>query len=92
MARFFVLHNIERDPHETTNVARSNPRVVKELLSRLREHCRHRDKYANFVERRDAQPKLHDNVYMPWLEDGDELEWKRRKRNRNRFGRYFIAV
>ena len=92
MTRFLVLHDIEQDPYEKTNQANSNPHIVQELLSRLREHCRRREPYVPVVEREESHPKFHHDLYQPWLTDGDDLEWHELQSDRHRFEKYFIEV
>ncbi|XP_072018178.1 arylsulfatase I-like [Amphiura filiformis] len=69
------LHNMRLDPYETSNQYHKERKIYKTLLKRLKYHCRRKVQYLLQIERKEANPRLRQGVYTPWLDDWDELEW-----------------
>ncbi|XP_072023018.1 arylsulfatase I-like [Amphiura filiformis] len=69
------LHNMRLDPYETSNQYHKERKIYTTLLKRLKYHCRRKVQYLLQIERKEANPRLLQGVYTPWLDDWDELEW-----------------
>ena len=87
-----VLFNIRLDPYEKTNLYLIETDVRKELLSRLKYHCRRRKSYVPLVEREESDPKLYNNVFTPWLKDWDEVEWQPTKLDIDNFEKFYFKT
>ena len=44
------------------------------------------------VERVESDPKLYNNVFTPWLEDWDEVEWQPTKLDIENFEKFFFKT
>ena len=86
------LFNLKDDPYERENLYKERPGMVTILFTRLREHCRNHERYTPVVERESADPALNGGVLVPWLKDGDELEWHGTEEDRERFLKFNIEV
>lgn len=87
-----LLFNIKNDPYETHNLYNERPDVVKRLFVRIQEHCRKREKFTPVVESESADPALHGGLLLPWLKDGDDLEWHGTEEDKERFLKYNVKV
>ena len=79
------------DPTEDHNKLHTEHEVRSKLLDRLKYHCRRRVTYLPQVERKEAKPKAHKQVFAPWLPDWIDLEWQATEDDIKRFQQvYFV--
>ncbi|WAR04048.1 ARSI-like protein [Mya arenaria] len=62
---YYKLYNLRNDPNEYHNLADSNPSLVKDLASRMREYHRQMVPAKNPPEDPAGNPKFYGNVYTP---------------------------
>ena len=87
-----ILNNLKEDPYEIKNLCKRRPDIVNTMRERIRVHCRNREAFTPVVEREHANPKYHKGLILPWLEDGDGLEWNGTDTDRDAFLSLYVEV
>lgn len=62
------LFNIEKDPHEYTDLSRRYPGIVEQMLKRLEYYQSTAVPVIKPTFDREGNPDLHDGFWGPWLD------------------------
>ena len=89
---YHTLYNIRLDPYEENNLYFVETDVRTKLLGRLKHHCYLRSAYVPLVEREQSDPKLYNDIYTPWLEDWEEIEWQPSLLDLERFEKFYFKI